>query len=102
NKELEAFTYSVSHDLRAPLRHITGFSALLEQSASGKLDADERRRLQTIGDAATRMGRLIDDLLAFSRMGRTPLIKERVNVDDIVRDARKELSADPASGRASG
>jgi PAS domain S-box-containing protein len=100
NQELEAFSYSVSHDLRAPLRHVTGFVALLERSAAAKLDAEELRRLQTISEAATRMGRLIDDLLAFSRMGRTALAKRRINLDEMVRDARRELSADPASTQA--
>jgi light-regulated signal transduction histidine kinase (bacteriophytochrome) len=94
NAELEAFSYSVSHDLRAPLRHISGFVALLKASALPKLDAEEARRLQTITDAAGRMGRLIDDLLAFSRMGRTPLGKRRVNLAEVFDDVRRELAAD--------
>jgi PAS domain S-box-containing protein len=99
NRELEAFSYSVSHDLRAPLRHITGFVGLLSRSATAKLDAEEQRRLRTIADAATRMGRLVDDLLAFSRMGRTALQKRRISLADIVRDARREIDNDPAGGR---
>lgn len=99
NHELETFSFSVSHDLRAPLRHITGFAALLEQSAVAKLDADEQRRLRTIGDAAGRMGQLIDDLLAFSRNGRVALTKRRLRLDDLVRDARQELAGDPQSAR---
>jgi len=99
NKELEAFSYSVSHDLRAPLRHVTGFVALLDRSAGSKLDAEERRKLQTISDAGQRMGRLIDDLLTFSRMGRATLVRRQVSLDAIVRDARTELSPDPVSTR---
>jgi signal transduction histidine kinase len=99
NDELEAFTYSVSHDLRAPLRHITGFAELLDRSAGPKLDNDERRRLRVVVDAATRMGRLIDDLLAFSRVGRTSVARERVALDDLVREARRELAVDPQSAR---
>ena len=92
NQELEAFSYSVSHDLRAPLRHITGFASLLESTSAENLPADDRRRLKTISDAATRMGRLIDDLLSFSRMGRQSLTKRRVKLDDVVQEARKEVT----------
>jgi signal transduction histidine kinase len=92
NQELEAFSYSVSHDLRAPLRHITGFATLLESSGAGHLDSEDRRRLRTISDAALRMGHLIDDLLSFSRMGRQSLSKRRVKLDDVVTEARKEVT----------
>lgn len=72
NKELESFSYSVSHDLRAPLRHITGYINLIEDQL-GKLDEETRRRLDVIAASAKRMGTLIDDLLEFSRMARTQI-----------------------------
>jgi len=99
NRELESFSYSVSHDLRAPLRHITGFAMLLQEAESEKLDAEGQRYLKTIMDASTRMGRLIDDLLAFSRVGRTQLTRSSVDLNRLVQDARHEVSAD-INGRA--
>jgi light-regulated signal transduction histidine kinase (bacteriophytochrome) len=93
NQELEAFSYSVSHDLRAPLRHITGFAALLAARTASGLDETGRRYLTTITGAASRMGRLIDDLLQFSRMGRAPIAKRRVPLDELVQDVQREVSA---------
>jgi PAS domain S-box-containing protein len=98
NEELEAFSYSVSHDLRAPLRHVTGFASLLQRSAGERLAEQEARYVRTIVEAASRMGRLIDDLLAFSRMGRSPIERQRISLADVVREARQDL---PPSEHAS-
>jgi signal transduction histidine kinase len=91
NKELESFAYSVSHDLRAPLRHIDGFIGLLQRHNPSALDDQSQRYVKTIADAATRMGQLIDDLLAFSRMGRTEMSTRPVALADLVREAIEEL-----------
>jgi len=94
NHELEAFSYSVSHDLRAPLRHITGFAMMMEETAAESLAEEPRRYLKTIVAAATRMGQLIDDLLTFSRMGRTRLSQAPVDLNELARDAQREVAAD--------
>lgn len=99
NKELEAFSYSVSHDLRAPLRHIDGFAGLLQRTVSTKLDEKEQRYLTLITDSAKRMGRLIDDLLDFSRMGRAELRHATVDMAALVQTTRHELEPD-TQGRA--
>lgn len=93
NEELEAFSYSVSHDLRAPVRHVSGFVDLLRRSSEGALDETARRYLDTIGRAAAHMGELIDDLLAFSRMGRSELMRTRVDLARLVRDLLPDLGA---------
>jgi light-regulated signal transduction histidine kinase (bacteriophytochrome) len=94
NKELEAFSYSVSHDLRAPLRHVTGFVELLNKRDLSALDEKSRHYLQVISEAAAKMGALIDDLLAFSRMGRAEMMKTRVDVERMVQEIVAELEAE--------
>jgi len=94
NDELQAFSYSVSHDLRAPLRHVMGFVELLQKDAGPSLSEKNLHHLATISLAAKRMGNLIDDLLAFSRIGRSELQKAEVNLDQLVRDALGDFSAE--------
>jgi K+-sensing histidine kinase KdpD len=94
NNELESFAYSVSHDLRAPLRHVVGYSELLQRQASSLLDEKSRRYTQTILEASKRMGNLIDDLLAFSRIGRAETKKTLVSLDQLVKDVVAELGQD--------
>jgi two-component system, sensor histidine kinase and response regulator len=91
NTELQAFSYSVSHDLRAPLNHITSFAELLQERASSHLDDKDRKYVTKILESAARMGRLINDLLEFSRMGRTEMQREQVNMDSLVKDVLEQL-----------
>ncbi len=91
NKELEAFSYSVSHDLRAPLRHIDGFARLLSNRVNSLLDGESKRYLQTIVSSSRQMGTLIDGLLEFSKTGRTEIAKSRVAVRVLVDRAIVDL-----------
>jgi PAS domain S-box-containing protein len=90
NKELEAFSYSVSHDLRAPLRHIEGFVEILLASTNQSLNKESGEHLRTIAEAAKKMGALIDDLLTFSRTARAELHKTSLSLDDLVRTTIRE------------
>jgi signal transduction histidine kinase len=98
NKELEAFSYSVAHDLRAPLRHIDGFADLLTRSAGNNLDEKCRRYVNTIATSAKEMGKLIDALLVFSRLGKAELKKSPVSLSDVVNEAR-QVTMDGAPDR---
>lgn len=98
NRELEAFSYSVSHDLRAPLRAVDGFSQAVMEDFGALLPKDGQRQLQTIRTSAQRMGELIDDLLAFSRLSRQPLNKQPVEMVRLVRSVLADL-ADETTGR---
>jgi PAS domain S-box-containing protein len=94
NKELEAFAYSVSHDLRAPLRHVLGYAELLQKNVSSSLDEKSQHYMTTILEAAKRMGNLIDDLLAFSRIGRAETRETMVSIEQLVREVLDELEQD--------
>lgn len=93
NKELEGFSYSVSHDLRAPLRAIIGYAAMLEEDYGDKLDDEARRITGVIKSNTQKMGQLIDDLLAFSRMSRQDMAKARVDMSVVVNDVKESLTS---------
>ena len=91
NQELEAFSYSVSHDLRAPLRHIHGYVEMLRGVTEGQLSEKASRYLRVIAEASTEMGELIDDLLAFSRVGRTELMRAEVDLNAMIAEVIESL-----------
>ena len=93
NQELEAFSYSVSHDLRAPVRHINSYLELLDKNDLERLNEKNRYYLQVVASAAQKLGALIDGLLAFSRLGRTTLARNRVDLDQLVQEVVEEQAA---------
>jgi light-regulated signal transduction histidine kinase (bacteriophytochrome) len=94
NKELEAFAYSVSHDLRAPVRHIAGFTEMLQKHADPVLDDKSRHHINMVLDSANRMGSLVDDLLAFSRIGRAETQMTTIKLEPLVQGVISELEPD--------
>jgi light-regulated signal transduction histidine kinase (bacteriophytochrome) len=96
NKELESFSYSVSHDLRTPLRAIDGFSRILLDDYAGKLDDEGKRLLNVVRDNTSRMGQLIDDILKFSRTGRLELAFSEIDMEGLAREVYAELR--PSAG----
>jgi PAS domain S-box-containing protein len=91
NKELETFSYSVSHDLRAPLRHIDGFARILKDEHSAELSKDGARYLDRVLEATTHMGQLVDDMLNLARIGRKEMNRQPVQLDELVREAMADL-----------
>ncbi len=99
NKELEAFSYSVSHDLRAPFRHIVGYSEMLREEESTRLGEESKRYIDTIIASAQYAGSLVDNLLAFSRMGRTTIHPVPIDMNSLTREVVRDVMAE-AGGRS--
>jgi signal transduction histidine kinase len=97
NRELESFSYSVSHDLRAPLRAVDGYARMLEEDYSARLDEEGRRLLGVVRGASTRMGQLIDDLLAFSQLGRQTPVRRTFDMTALAREVVGELNSERAA-----
>src|SRR5207237_9458400 len=97
--ELEGFTYSVSHDMRAPVRAIDGFTRILIEEYSGKLDEEGRRLLEIVRANTEKMGQLIDGLLALSRLGREKVIFSEIDMTDLARTVFEEQKAAGAKNR---
>jgi light-regulated signal transduction histidine kinase (bacteriophytochrome) len=95
-RDLESFSYSVSHDLRAPLRAIDNFSSILQEEYGGRLDEEGQRLLRVVRKNAARMGNLIDDILAFARAGRRDLVLTDIDLEVLARDVLEDLA--PATG----
>jgi signal transduction histidine kinase len=92
NSEMESFSYSVAHDLRAPLRQIAGYSTVLLQDYGPRLDGEARRYLEKVDDGARKMGRLVDDLLSLSKIGRQELSLQATSLDKVLRQVVNELA----------
>ena len=99
NREMEAFSYTVSHDLRAPLRHIAGFIDLLKADLGSALDEKDKNYMRIIAEAAARMAMLIDDLLQFSRLSRAPVNKNLIELPALIDEIRLELAAEEVGRR---
>jgi light-regulated signal transduction histidine kinase (bacteriophytochrome) len=99
NKELGAFSYSVSHDLRAPIRAINGYAKILEEDYAEKLDVDGTKALNAITHNSIKMGQLIDDLLAFSKLGRKEVSVSDINMTALVKSIKEELLFDSVANR---
>jgi light-regulated signal transduction histidine kinase (bacteriophytochrome) len=99
NEELESFAYSVSHDLRAPLRHVDGFIELLQKRIQASLDEKSQHYMEMITDSSRKMGVLIDDLLSFSRMSRAEMVRLQVDLNELVQDVIEQFALETL-GRA--